>query len=81
MIFLFCPLKSVTGMFLMEYDQRVIIKFLLNERADARDITDRLQAQFGERAYEFRMVQIWIPKIRLGRQDLHDEIRTGTSSA
>jgi ferredoxin len=27
------------------------------------------------------MVQIWIPKIRLGRQDLHDEIRTGTSSA
>jgi hypothetical protein len=46
-IFPFCALKSVKGRFRMEYDQRVIIKILLNERADARDITDRLQAQFG----------------------------------
>jgi hypothetical protein len=29
-------------MFRIEYDQRVIIKFLLNEGADADDITDRL---------------------------------------
>jgi hypothetical protein len=27
----------------MEYDQRMIIKFLLNEGADARDIADRLE--------------------------------------
>jgi hypothetical protein len=27
----------------MEYDQRMIIKFLLNERADVRDIADRPQ--------------------------------------
>jgi hypothetical protein len=27
----------------LEYDQKVIIKFLPNERADARDIADRLQ--------------------------------------
>jgi hypothetical protein len=32
----------------MEYDQRVIIKFLLNEGADAHGIADRLQTQFGE---------------------------------
>jgi hypothetical protein len=49
-IFSFCTLKSVKGMFRMEYDQRVIIKFLLNEETDARDIADRMQAQFGEHA-------------------------------
>jgi hypothetical protein len=36
----------------MEYDQRIIIKFVLNERFDARDIADRLQAQFDEHAYK-----------------------------
>jgi hypothetical protein len=30
----------------MEYDQRVIIKFLCNEEADARDSADRLQTDF-----------------------------------
>jgi hypothetical protein len=64
-------------MFWMEYDQRVIIKFLLNEGADARDIEDRLQAQVGEHAYKLRTIQFWIIEARLGRQDLHDEIRTG----
>jgi hypothetical protein len=61
----------------MEYDQRVIIKFLLNKKADTFDITDRLQIQFGEHAYEFRTVQFWITEVQLGRQDLHDEICTG----
>jgi hypothetical protein len=32
----------------MEYDQRVIITFLLKEGADARDIAERLQAEFDE---------------------------------
>jgi hypothetical protein len=36
----------------MEYDQTVIIKFLWNERADARQIAARLQAQFTENAYQ-----------------------------
>jgi hypothetical protein len=43
-IFLFYTLKSVEDTFRMDYDQRVIIKFLLNEKIDTRDITDRLQA-------------------------------------
>jgi hypothetical protein len=30
----------------MEYDQRVIIKFLLNEGTDTRDTTDRLQTDW-----------------------------------
>jgi hypothetical protein len=56
----------------------VIIKFLLNKGTDTRDIADRLQAQFGEHAYKFRTVRFWITEIQLGRQNLHDEIRTGT---
>jgi hypothetical protein len=61
----------------MEYDQRVIIKFLWNEGADARDIGDKLQVQFGEHVYQLRTIRFWIAETRLGRQDLHDEIRTG----
>jgi hypothetical protein len=40
----------------MEYDQRVIIKFLLNEKADARHIVDELQVQFDEHVYKFQTV-------------------------
>jgi hypothetical protein len=40
----------------MEYDQRMILKFLLNEEADVCDITDRLQAQFGEHVYKLRTI-------------------------
>jgi hypothetical protein len=41
----------------MEYDQRMIIKFLLNEGPDACDIADKLQAQFGEHVYVLRMIR------------------------
>jgi hypothetical protein len=63
----------------MEYDQKMIIKFLLNKRSDVGNIADRQQAQFGEHAYQFRIVQFWITEIQLGRQDFHDEICTGIS--
>jgi hypothetical protein len=78
-IFSFYTLKFIKDTFRMEYDQRVIIKFFLNERLDTCDITNRLQAQFGEYAYKLRMVSFWSTEIWLGRQDLHDEIRTGRS--
>jgi hypothetical protein len=61
----------------MKYDQKVIIKFLWNERADARQIETRLQALFAEHGCRLRTVQFWITEIRRGRQDLHDEIRSG----
>jgi hypothetical protein len=77
MIFPVWTLKSVNDPFGMEYDQRVIVKFLWNEGIDARKITARLQAQFVEHAYQLEAVKFWITKIRRGRQDLHDEIRTG----
>jgi hypothetical protein len=46
MIFPVWTLKSIKNTFGMEYDERMIIKFLWNEGADARDIADRLQTNF-----------------------------------
>jgi hypothetical protein len=77
MIFPSWTLKSLKNTFGMVYDQRVIIKFLYNEGADGRDIATTLQANSAEHAYQLRTVQFWITEIRLGRQDLHDELRTG----
>jgi hypothetical protein len=52
-----CTVKDVTLAILMEYEQRVIIKFLFNEGPDARQIAERLRAQFHEDAYALRAVQ------------------------
>jgi hypothetical protein len=51
----------------------------LNREADARGTADSLQTQFDEHVYKFRTVQFWIAEVRLGGQDLDDEIRTGRS--
>jgi hypothetical protein len=50
----------------MEYDQRVIIRFLWTERIGANEITNRLQAQFAEYAYKLRTVRFWIGEVRFG---------------
>jgi hypothetical protein len=55
----------------------MIIRFLWGEGIDANQITARLQAQFGEHIYKLRTARFWIAKVLFGRQDLHDEIRTG----
>jgi hypothetical protein len=57
MIFPVWTLKSINGPFGMEYDQRVIIKFLWDDGADARQIADRLQVQFAEHSYQLRTVR------------------------
>jgi hypothetical protein len=64
-------------MFRMECDRRVIIRFLWNDETNAYEITRRLQAQFDEHVYTLWTVRFWITEVRLGGQDLHDEIRTG----
>jgi hypothetical protein len=80
-ILLDCMLKDVTLAILMEYEQRVIIKFRFNEGANARQITERLRARFYEDAYALRTVQFWITELRPGRENLHDEPRKGRPSA
>jgi hypothetical protein len=71
-------LKSVKGPSMMEHDQRVIIRFLSNERIAANEITIKLQEQFAEHVYKLRTVRFWIGEMRFGHHDLHEEIRTGT---
>jgi transposase len=77
MIFPVWTLQSVHDPFGIEYDQTVIIRFLWNEGAYARQIADGFQAKFAEHSYELRTVRFWIAEIRRGRQDLHNEIRSG----
>jgi hypothetical protein len=61
----------------MGHDQRVIIRFISNEGIAADEITTRLQTQFSKHAYKLRTVRFWIGEVWFGRQDFHDEIRTG----
>jgi hypothetical protein len=61
----------------MKYEQRVIIRFLTNEGIEADQIHVRLCAQFGEQTYALRTIRTWILEIRRGRQDMHDEPRSG----
>jgi transposase len=64
----------------MDYDQRVIIRFLMNEGVLANEIFMRLRVQFGEDSYALGTVQFWMQEIKRGRQDLRDEHRTGRPS-
>jgi hypothetical protein len=73
LIFASCTLKKVEETFRMEYEQRVIIKFLHNETIDAQSIGQTLQTQFTEDVYLFRTVQFSIGEVRRGRRDIHDE--------
>jgi hypothetical protein len=59
-----CALRDVAPAILMEYEQRLTIKFLFNEGADARQIAERVRAQFHEGAYVLRTVQFWITDLR-----------------
>jgi hypothetical protein len=68
-IFPFCALESVKGTFRMEYDQRTIVRFLLNEAVDAHEITRRLQARFSEHVDILRTLRFWIAEVRLACQD------------
>jgi hypothetical protein len=65
-------------MFEMKYDQGVIIKFLLNERTNARNIVNKFQTQFCEHAYQLRTIPFEITEARLDRQDVYNEVHTGT---
>jgi hypothetical protein len=61
----------------MDFEQRVIIRFLFKEGVDANDIHMRLLAQFGDEADSLRSVQRWCQYVRQGRELIHDEHRSG----
>jgi hypothetical protein len=79
-IFPSCTFEYINEAFRMESDQRVIIRFLHNEGADAHDIRQKLQAQFAQDACALRTVWFWIDEVLCDRQDLHDENCIGRSS-
>jgi hypothetical protein len=70
-------LKDVKVYIPMEYDQRVVIKFLFNEHCNANQIVERVETQFREDIYSLRSVQFWSGEIKRGREDLHDAQRSG----
>jgi hypothetical protein len=48
----------------MKDEQRIVITIFWNEGADAREIADRFQAEFGEHAHQLRMIRFWIAEAR-----------------
>jgi hypothetical protein len=61
----------------MEYDQRVIIRFLRKGRISPEDIHARLEAQLGDLTYSGRSVRQWCQYVLQGREDLPDEAPSG----
>jgi hypothetical protein len=61
------PICGVQAPIQMEYDQRVIIKFLFNDGLHPRQIVEKLEAQFHEHAYSLCAVQFWIGEMQRGR--------------
>jgi transposase len=58
-------------------EQRVIIKFLSSEGADAIEIHDRLLRAFQQDAYTISSVYEWIRAFKMGRTSVADEHRAG----
>jgi hypothetical protein len=50
----------------MEYEQRLIIKFLKNESVDAHEIHMRLSAQFGGQIYTLHTIRFWVREMQRG---------------
>jgi hypothetical protein len=65
----------------MEYEQRAIIRFLLQEDANANANVDnihrRFQAQFTDDAYSIQNVRRGCQFMKQGREDFHDDPRSG----
>jgi hypothetical protein len=64
----------------IEYDQRVIARFLHSEGVHPDQIHARLTAQFGSGTDNLRSVQRWCQYVRQGREEMDDEERSGRLS-
>jgi hypothetical protein len=61
----------------MEYDQRVIIRFLCKERVSPEEIHPHLEAQLEDATYSERSIRRWRQYVRQGCENLHDKVRSG----
>jgi hypothetical protein len=59
----------------MEYEQRVTIKFLVNDGLGTDEIEEKLKTQFPEDVYSLHTAQFWIAEVKRGHEDLHDGLR------
>jgi hypothetical protein len=61
----------------MDFEQRVIIRFLFKKSVDTNDIHMRLLAKFRDEASSLRSVQRWCQYVLQLRELMHDEPRSG----
>jgi hypothetical protein len=61
----------------MSYEQRIIIQFLHKEKVHPIEIHRRLASRYGLETYSLRSVQHWCQLFSSGRQNLHDDPRSG----
>jgi hypothetical protein len=64
----------------VELEPKIILKFLTKENVDAYEILAKLQAHFEDKACALRTVRFWMGEVQPGREDLHDEHRSGSPS-
>jgi hypothetical protein len=69
--------NMLRGYIATEYNQRVIIKFLHDDRLNTDQITDELRPQCREDLLSLRGVQFWIAEVRRSREDFDDDHRPG----
>jgi hypothetical protein len=61
----------------MGHEQRVIVQSLHKEKVHPTQIHRRLAAQYGLETYSLRSFQCWCQLFDCGRQNLHDDPRSG----
>jgi hypothetical protein len=61
----------------MNYELPAIIQFLYKEKVYPAQIHRRLAAQYGLEPYSLRSIQQWCQLFDCGRQNLHDDPRSG----
>jgi hypothetical protein len=62
----------------MGSDSRIIIWFLCKARVSPEGIYARLESEFADATYSERSIRLWCQDVRQGREDLYDEVRSGS---
>jgi hypothetical protein len=64
----------------VEFEQRMIIKFLMTEWLCADEILTKPHTHFEDKVCAMRNVQFWIWEVRRGREDLGEDVGFGRSA-